>query len=193
MFDISSLFSVSYDAKESNENQVLSIVLSHIEKSSDLGYTLSCYCSEEFKLGQPYLDLPLRQRINGSWKLRDSTTDSCSLKTGNAGGPLTGGYFGSNPQWSVRVPEGGSRIQVDCTVAEYLAVNVILARHGNGGRLHPNPVIDTGIYRHGYVVAEPADVPAGLYTLIVSTSDVGQVGIFSLRLYSSKEIELHEL
>ncbi len=179
-----------YDAEESKENQVLSIVLSHIEKSSDLGYTLSCYCSKEFKLGRPNLDLPLRKRIDGSWKSRDSVTNSCSLITGNAGGPLSGGSFGSNPQWSVRVPAGGSRIQVDCTVAEDLAVNIILAQHGNG---YKHPVMDTGKYRHGYVVVEPAFVPAGLYTLVVSTFKVGQVGEFSLRLYSSEEIELDEL
>ena len=123
-------------------------------------------------------------------------TDSRSLMIGNAGGPLNGGSFGSNPQWSVRVPAGGSRIQVDCTVSKNIAVNVILARHGNGRRLcrlYTNPVIDTGTYRPGYVVVEPAFVPAGLYTLVVSTNEVGKVGEFSLRIFSSKEIELDEL
>jgi hypothetical protein len=42
-------------------------------------------------------------------------------------------------------------------------------------------------------VAEAAFVPVGLYTLVVSTFEVGQVGVFSLRVLSSKQIELSEL
>ena len=197
-------FTARYDA-ESSENQVLSIVLSHDMKSNDVGYTLSFYCTDEFKLGRPKLDLTLRRTIDGSWKFWSMNTRS--LMIGNAGGPLNKGSFGSNPQWSVRVPAGGSKIQVDCTVAKDLAVNVILARHGNGlsvgeypeqrsrriHRLYEDPIIDTGKYRPGYVVAEPVVVPAGLYTLVVSTNEVGKVGQFSLRLFTSKEIELDEL
>ncbi len=189
-------FTARYDAAESPESQVLSIVLSHDMKSNDVGYTLSFYCTDEFTLGRPNLDWAFVKIIDGSWKLREGMTNSRSLIIGNAGGPMSGGSFGSNPQWSVRVPAGGSRIQVDCTVAKDKAVNVILARHGNGrrlSRLYANPVIDTGTYRLGYVVVEPAFVPAGLYTLVVSTNKVGQVGKFSLRIFSSKEVEFDEL
>ena len=133
--------------------------------------------------------------------------DSCSLPIGNAGGPPGRGSFGSNPQWSIRVPVGGSRIQVECRVAKDLAANVIIARCGNGcclgeipeqkskriHHLYEDPVLDTGKYRHGYTVAEAAFVPAGLYTLVVSTIEVGLVGNFSLRVLSSKEIDLSEL
>ena len=173
-----------------------------------MGYTLSCYCTKgEFKLGRPKLGLAICQSIEGSWKLRDSRTDSRSLTIGNAGGPPGRGSFGSNPQWSIRVPVGGSRIQVECRVAKDLAVNAIIARYGTGccrggipeqksrriHQLYEDPVLDTGKYRHGYAVAEAAFVPAGLYTLVVSTFEVGQVGDFSLRVLSSKEIELNAL
>lgn len=203
-----SLSSVRYDALNP-ENKVLSIVLSQDKKSNDVGYTLSCYCTKgEFKLGRPKLGLAVCRSIEGSWKLRDSRTDSRSLTIGNAGGPPGRGSFGSNPQWSIRVPVGGSRIQVECRVAKDLAVNIIIARYGNGccrggipeqksRRIHQlyedQSVLDTGIYRHGYAVAEAAFVPAGLYTLVVSTFEVGQVGVFSLRVLSSKQIELSEL
>ena len=201
------LFSVRYDALNP-ENKVLSIVLSQDKKSNDVGYTLSCYCTKgEFKLGRPKLGLTICQSIEGSWKLRDSRTDSRSLTIGNAGGPPGRGSFGSNPQWSIRVPVGGSRIQVECRVAKDLAVNAIIARYGTGccrggipeqksrriHQLYEDPVLDTGKYRHGYAVAEAAFVPAGLYTLVVSTFEVGQVGDFSLRVLSSKEIELNAL
>jgi hypothetical protein len=200
------LFSVRYDAVNP-ENKVLSIVLSQDKKSNDVGYTLSCYCTKEFKLGRPKLGLAVCKSIEGSWKLRDSRTDSRSLTIGNAGGPLGRGSFGSNPQWSIRVPVGGSRIQVECRVAKDLAVNVIIARCGNrcylgeipeqkSRRIHhlyEDPVLDTGKYRHGYAVAEAALFPAGLYTLVVSTFEVGQVGKFSLRVLSSTEIDLSEI
>ncbi|KAL3810611.1 hypothetical protein ACHAXA_010569 [Cyclostephanos tholiformis] len=55
---------VRYDA-ESSENQVLSVVLSREKKSNDVGYTLSCYCTKEFKLGRPKHDFALRQTILG--------------------------------------------------------------------------------------------------------------------------------
>ena len=201
-----SLFSVRYDA-ESPENRVLSIVLSRNGKSNDLGYTLSSYCTEEFLLGRPELGLSICQTINGSWRLWDASTGSRSLVIGNAGGPPDRGSFGSNPQWSVRVPAGGSRIQVECTAAKDLAVNVIFARQGNGRRLdgladqrskrihhlYEDPIINSGEYRHGYAVAEAVFVPAGLYTLVVSTFEVGQVGRFSLRVLSTKEIDLSQL
>ena len=90
--------------------------------------------------------------------------------------------------------------------AKDLAVNVIFARQSNGRqldgfadqrskrihRLYDDPILN-GAYRHRYAVAEAVFVPAGLYNLVVSTYEVGQVGRFSLRVLSSSEIDLSEL
>jgi hypothetical protein len=91
--------------------------------------------------------------------------------------------------------------------AKDLAVNVIFARQSNGRqldgfadqrskrihRLYEDPILNSGAYRHEYAVAEAVFVPAGLYNLVVSMYEVGQVGRFSLRVLSSSEIDLSEL
>lgn len=200
---------VKYDTK-GPEDKFLSIVLSQYKKSDDLGYTLSCYCTEDFELGQPEQPLPYNRQLVGSWKLRDSVTDkSYSLAIGTAGGPPRKGSFGSNPQWSVRVPAGGMRIQVKCMAPKELPINVILARgkrtsdaqqgdtnDRRSRRLHhlyEDPIIDTGAYRHGFAVSEVVFAPAGLYTLVASTFEAGQVGRFLLNVFSSKEVEINEI
>ncbi|KAL7544034.1 hypothetical protein ACHAXR_013478 [Thalassiosira sp. AJA248-18] len=198
---------VRYDV-EVPEDRFLSIVLSQYKKSKDLGYTLACYCTEEFALGNTEQGLPLCQKLEGSWKLRDSLTDkSNSLAIGTAGGPPGKGSFGSNPQWSIRVPEGGGRIQAKCFVSKDLAMNVILARSTPSGsqqnmneqrskrihHLYEEPIIDTGNYRHGFAASEAVFVPAGLYTLVTSTFEPGQVGKFLLHVFSSKQIHISEI
>mmetsp|Transcript_5531 Transcript_5531/g.10085 ORF Transcript_5531/g.10085 Transcript_5531/m.10085 type:complete len:538 (-) Transcript_5531:162-1775(-) len=97
--------------------------------------------------------LPMHQELPGSWKLWDSSTDQkvkshFSLAIGTAGGPLNKGSFGSNPQWSIRVPSSspsspkedsikgcngskGVAFQVQCTASKDMSVNIILARSIN--------------------------------------------------------------
>jgi len=200
---------VKYDAK-GPEDKFLNIVLSQYKKSHDLGYTLSCFCTEEFQLGYPENPLSKSQQLVGSWKLRDSATDnSYSLAIGTAGGPPGKGSFGSNPQWSIRVPAGGIRIQVKCMAHKELPINIILARciHGSGSQqcgqndqkskrinhLYEDPIIDTGAYRHGFAVSDVIFVPAGLYVLVASTFEAGQVGRFLLHVLSSKEVHISEI
>mmetsp|Transcript_28811 Transcript_28811/g.61434 ORF Transcript_28811/g.61434 Transcript_28811/m.61434 type:complete len:240 (+) Transcript_28811:2373-3092(+) len=200
---------VRYDAT-GPDDKFLSILLSQYKKSNDLGYTLSCFCTEKFEVGHPEQGLPKCLQLTGSWKLRDSSTDkSYSLAIGTAGGSPGKGSFGSNPQWSVRVPAEGSRIQVKCMAPKELAINVILTRsksqrdskHGDlneqrSRRIHhlyEDPIIDTQDYRHGFAVSEVAFVPAGLYTLVASTFDAGQVGNFFLDVLSSKQVHISEI
>jgi len=203
---------VRYDAT-GPEDKILSIVLSQYKKSNDLGYTLSCFCTEKFELGHPEQGLPICRQLIGSWKLRDRLTDkSFLLPIGSAGGPPGKGSFGSNPQWSVRVPAEGTRIQVKCMAPKELAVNVVMIRGkpGSGSQqgglneqesrrihhLYEDPIVDTGAYRHGFAVSESVYVPPGLYTLVASTFEVGQVGKFLLHVLSSnssKEVCISEI
>ena len=199
---------VRYDAA-GPEDRNLSIVLSQHEKSNNLGYTLSCFCTEKFNLGDPEQPLPMYQELSGSWQLRDSMEDKSNmLAIGTAGGPPGKGSFGSNPQWSIRVPTRGVRIQVKCMAPKKIPVNIILARsNSNNGqqsdtndqmsqrihRFYENPIIDTGKYRHGFVVSEIVPVPAGVYTLCASTYEVGQVGTFLLHIFSSNEVQISKI
>jgi len=205
---------VCYDAS-GPEDRFLSIVLSQYKKSNDLGYTLSCFCTEKFELGHPEQSLPKCLQLIGSWKLRDNSTDqSHSLAIGTAGGSPGKGSFGSNPQWSVRVPARGARIQVKCMAPKDLAINVILtsmhqneSQHGDSNKgqvgtqtqstrihhLYEDPIIDTYDYRRGFAVSEARFVPAGLYTLVASCWDVGQVGNFLLDVLSSKNVHISQI
>lgn len=200
---------VRYDAT-GPEDQHLSLVLSQYKKSHDLGYTLSCYCTEEFAFSHPEPALPKCQKIGGSWKLRDNTPGSrFSLEIGSAGGPPGKGSFGSNPQWSIRVPVEGAKVQVKCMAPKELPINVILARSkliGNqqgdareltGKRIHhlyEDPVIDTGDYRHGFAVSDTVFLRGDtLYTLVASTFTPGAEGKFILHFLSSKEVFINEI
>jgi hypothetical protein len=51
------------------------------------------------------------------------------------------------------------------------------------------PVIDSGAYRHGFVVAESKQVSAGAYCLIVSTYHRGQVGSFNVDIFTSFKLQ----
>ena len=57
---------VRYDVTDPSD-EYLSIVLSQYEKSHDLGYTLSCFCTEPFQLGPPTKELPFARTITSSW------------------------------------------------------------------------------------------------------------------------------
>jgi hypothetical protein len=52
------------------------------------------------------------------------------------------------------------------------------------------PVLDSGNYRHGFAVTERKKIPAGLYSLIVSTFNPGQVGVFAVKVASSLKTRL---
>ena len=112
---------VRYDA-DGNDDRYLSIILSQYKKSNDLGYTLSCFCTEKFELLNSE-KLAICCPLAGSWKLRDSSSDQerLSLDIGTAGGPPGKGSFGSNPQWSVRIPSDGIQIQLKCMVPKDIA------------------------------------------------------------------------
>jgi hypothetical protein len=56
------------------------------------------------------------------------------------------------------------------------------------------PQIDSGPYKHGFVVVDATRVPAGNYTLIVSTFIPQQLGTFHLQvLSSSKAVTVEQL
>lgn len=59
--------------------------------------------------------------------------------------------------------------------------------------LYHDPIIDTGAYRHGFAVSDAVFVPAGLYTLVASTFEVGQEASFFLHVLSSQQIHISEL
>eukprot|EP00567_Pseudictyota_dubia_P006409 CAMPEP_0197438408 /NCGR_PEP_ID=MMETSP1175-20131217/5418_1 /TAXON_ID=1003142 /ORGANISM="Triceratium dubium, Strain CCMP147" /LENGTH=899 /DNA_ID=CAMNT_0042968133 /DNA_START=47 /DNA_END=2743 /DNA_ORIENTATION=- len=162
------------------EDKYLSLVLSQYQKSHDLGFTLSCFCTNSFKLGQPMKDQPMSTSISSEW-----TEPS-------AGGPIGQEFFRNNPMWSLVVPAEGAFVQTRCSSVKTFAINVLLIEVDSPGkRIHSidrKPVIDTGDYRHGFVATNAIWVPGGKYTLVASTFHRGQTGRFQIELKSSVKL-----
>lgn len=59
--------------------------------------------------------------------------------------------------------------------------------------LKGKPYLDSGNYRHGFVVTKRKTVKAGTYVLVVSTFHRGQLGVFQLKVTSSKKVALRTL
>jgi hypothetical protein len=158
----------------------LALVLSQYKKSHDLAYTLSCFCTEPFTLGQPRKDLHFNLEFDSSWTAL------------SAGGPIGIATFNRNPMWAIQVPESGAVVQIRCSAVKTFAVNVLLVPVQSFGQrigmAFSQPVVDSGNYRHGFVVTKRKQIPAGFYTLTVSTFNVGQQGSFRLLIGSSSKL-----
>jgi calpain-7 len=88
-------------------DQYVSLVLSQHEKSQDLAYTLSCYCTEPFSIGKPPPLLP-SVCLTGTW------TEM------TAGGPVGSTHFFNNPMLAIKVTQEMS-MQLGCTTEKTFA------------------------------------------------------------------------
>jgi hypothetical protein len=171
---------VRYDV-EGPEDQFLSIVLSQYNKSNDLGYTLSCFCTEDFSLGTPKGDLPYVKDFSSEW-----TTSLC-------GGPVGRQSFANNPTFAVKVPEEGATIQLTVSTSTTAAVNVLLIPVTSYvdaiDRAIGEPAIDSGNYRHGFIATEKRKVKSGCYALVVSNYHKGEYAKFRLNIFSSCKLK----
>lgn len=171
---------IRYDLTD-NSDRELSLVLSQHQKANDLGYTLSCFCRCPFTLGRPKGDFPFKLEVNGEWTSNSS------------GGPPNRQTFSKNPMFFLRVPGSGTLIQLRCSTTKSYAVNIMLIEVDAFGcrvkRLTKKPFVDSGDYRHGFVVTESKMVPEGNYTVVVSTFDPPQVGPFSFQVFSSVPLD----
>ena len=175
---------VRYDVSDPSD-EYLSIVMSQYEKNTDLGYTLSCYCTEPFSLGPPAKDLPFSRTLNSSWT------------TSNAGGPVGRKGFYRNPMYAVEIPAGGALVELYCSAPKTLALNVMLCPVDAYGqrltRLTSDPLCDSGNYRHGFVVASRTNLSAGAYALVVSNYSPGETGAFRVQVVSSRKLRIDEI
>ena len=143
---------------------------------NDLNYTLSCFCTEDFLLGNPEKDLQNHVELSSTWS------------TYTAGGPIGQDKFITNPQFSVCIP-AATTLQLKLSTSTTVAANVMLVPVGAYGdsieKATGEPVVDSGKYRHGFVATDRMVVKAGMYTLIVSNFHTGQTGLFSIKVSSS--------
>jgi calpain-7 len=170
---------VRYDLT-SPEDKYISLVLSQYHKSNDLSYTLSVFSTEAFQLARPPKDPPLLHQISDEW------TES------TAGGPLGQSTFQLNPMWAVGVPEEGAHLQIRCSADKTFAINIMLisvSRYGERiTRVSTEPQVDSGPYKHGFVVVDEKKVPGGYYTMVISTFNPQQIGAFHIKVLSSSKV-----
>lgn len=166
---------VRYDVEDSSDKN-LSLVLSQYQKSNDLNFTLSCFCTEDFALGKPENDLGNTVNLEGAWSTR------------SAGGPIGSRNYFNNPQYAIKVPSP-TTMQVSLGTTTTNAANIVLipvrqfkdpAEEAVG-----DAIIDSGKYRHAFVVSEKKKVPAGNYSLILSNFHADQTGIFTVKVSSN--------
>ena len=161
----------------------LSLVLSQYQKTNDLRYTLSLYSTESFVLSKPRA--PLTNCIKRSGYLNVD------------GGPLGSKQVVRNPMFALTVAEDKTIMEVNVSTAKNIALNLIVlpvARAGHRLEQASGPaVVDSGKYRHGFVVTERTVLRAGSYVLMVSCFTPQQEGKFDLECRSSQPTELRSL
>jgi len=168
------------------EDQYISLVLSQHEKTKDLAYTLSCYCTEPFTLTKPPKMLPSSLDLRTKW-----TTHS-------AGGAVGSRGFFANPMFAITLSEE-TKIQMRCTTVKAFAVNIMLIsipeiktkvkrNFRESVQISNKPILDSGNYRHGFTITEKKLINSGTYVLIASTYHGGQLGEFVVTVDSSVDI-----
>lgn len=102
----------------------------------------------------------------------------------SAGGNANSPAYSSNPQFSLRLPASSDVALLLQTSKADLSVNVKLVWAG-GKRVASvttrDIAGDSGEYRRGSALAEVRNVPEGVYTVVCSTFESGQLGKFVLR------------
>lgn len=174
---------VRYDVVDPADKYLV-LVLSQYQRSGDLGYTLSCYCTENFSFGRQVDDLVNKREINGSLS--------------QAGGPIGSAAFKNNPMIAFSVPESGATLQMLLSVSKTIALNVLVfpvKQFGQGikGITSEKPIVDSGNYRHAFVATHRQLVPPGNYVAIVSCFAGGTVAPFRFEIRSSRAIQAKAL
>jgi len=155
------------------KDKFLSLVLAQHNKTSNINYTLTCYCTHDFKFGTSK-KLPIKLDFCAEW-----TKETC-------GGAPGRGHFFSNPQFLVNVPPGGAYVQFSCTTDANIFCNIALVK-SDGSRVNSvgNSDLHAGKYRPAFAITDVCSVGAGNYTLIASTFDPCEIGRFLVTAYSS--------
>jgi calpain-7 len=90
------------------KDQYISLVLSQHEKTQDLAYTLSCFCTDAFTLKRPPKMLPCSIDLRSRWNAQ------------SAGGAVGSRNYFSNPMFEITLSKK-SKVQMRCTTVKAFA------------------------------------------------------------------------
>ncbi|KAM0336462.1 hypothetical protein ACHAPQ_004095 [Fusarium lateritium] len=121
------------------------------------------------------------KEVTGSWTRR------------TAGGSAACTTYATNPQYKLSIAQAGPLSILLSTDMQDVHVHVDLA-WSQGGRVQTLKVRDlagsSGEYRRGCAVANIPHVDAGIYTVVCSTFDAGQLAEFVLRISSMTAVTI---
>jgi calpain-7 len=143
-------------------------------------FTLSAYGNSPITLEHATQRYPLQKIEEGSWKKQSSGGSTSSVK-----------YF-ENPQYSLEVCEPGASLAILLSGSDHEHPLHVKLALGYGKRIYKlqsrDVLADSGDHRSGCVFAEIKDLQPGLYTIICSLFEAGQLGDYSLRIDSTSKI-----
>lgn len=164
-------------------DQYLVLVLSQHKKCNDISYTLNILSTEHFEMDVPRELPPFHYSFRSVFSSRS--------------GPIGTDKFLFNPSYCIRLKES-TDFQAKLLVPTSIAVNLVLLcvrEFGHGPEnAYGNAIVDTGKYRHGFLVSCRQSVAAGNYLLVASPFQSPLESIdFFLDVYASSSIEIRAL
>jgi hypothetical protein len=161
------------------KEESFALVLSQINKSFDISYTLNVFSTSPFRLKTSLPSPPFKVELQGSW-----TKDS-------SGGTTMHPSFFRNPQYSLIVLDSIQLVHIQILFPKEIDAAIFVLK-ANGSRIdHINDndvVAKSGKYRQGYCYCEEKILP-GIYTVVISTYNPSQIGPFNCTI-SSREPKL---
>lgn len=165
----------------SNEqkDESFALVLSQINKSFDISYTLNVFSTSPFRIYPSFPPPPFKVELQGSWTKESS------------GGTTVHPSFYRNPQYSLIVLDSIQLVHIQILFPKEVDAAIFVLKT-NGNRIdHINDediVSKSGKYRQGYCYCEEKILP-GIYTIVISTYNPSQIGPFNCTI-SSREPKL---
>jgi hypothetical protein len=179
---------IRYDM-EGPQDTFLTAVLSQYKRSNnDVGFTISCYCTQPFELNEVVDDLVHVEEFRSGW--------TRPLHGGPVGRPT----FHLNPMFALFVPMQsriGSIVQMVVETNQDTAVNVMcfpVLEFGDGVEdAIDEPVMDSGNYRFGLTVSEKDVLHPGPYVVVVSNYDEYDLASFRMKVLSSENLHIERI
>jgi len=147
-------------------------------------FSLSVFSNSEIDLEPAVHRYPIQKVVTGEWTKQ------------TAGGSINSSRYFENPQYTLEVKERVSLAILLTSTSQKNPLHVKLTL-GYGKRIYRlqsrDVLADSGDHRVRCVLAETEDLQPGLYTIICSLFEPGQVGEYTLRVDSTKEVTLKQI